>query len=106
MGSMTVKEVKLWQVWGDNDRRVKGRQLQVIVIHGNEATVKVIAHPKKERVGSWTKIRLDRFTKARNCGYSLVKDAVPQASQPEAGVVPQEGTTPGVVVEPRKEATA
>lgn len=105
MGSMTVKEVKLWQVWGDNDRRVKGRQLQVIVIHGNEATVKVIAHPKKERVGSCTKIRLDRFLKPRNSGYTLISEAVP-AETPEAGVVPQEGTTPGVVVEPRKEATA
>lgn len=106
MGSMTAKEVRLGQVWRDNNRRTPGRELEVIGIHGNEATVKVVAHPKKSVIGKWQKIRLDRFTKARNCGYSLVKDAVPQASQPEAGVVPQEGTTPGVVVEPRKEATA
>lgn len=105
MGSMTAKEVRLGQVWRDNNRRTPGRELEVIGIHGNEATVKVVAHPKKSVIGKWQKIRLDRFLKPRNSGYTLISEAVP-AETPEAGVVPQEGTTPGVVVEPRKEATA
>ena len=87
----SVTEVRVGQVWADNDHRYLGRQVEILSIDGGVATVKVVAHPKSQRmIGKKSKIRAVRFLRARNSGYTIVATApkpVPAApTQPERQV--------------------
>ncbi len=72
-------QVKVGQVWADNDPRQKnGRQIKVLSIEGDRATVQ---HPSG--LGRKTKVRLNRF-RPTNSGYRLVKDVESAPSSPES----------------------
>lgn len=61
-----MAEVKVGQVWADNDRRMMSRTLDILKVQGGYATVKCRESQKI------TKIMLKRF-KPTSTGYVLVK---------------------------------
>jgi hypothetical protein len=66
-------EVKIGQLWTDNDPRYDGqRSITVVKINGITATCKVISNLNAS-VGKIVKIRLDRF-KPTKTGYTLIKE--------------------------------
>jgi len=68
-------DVKVNQVWEDNDRRVKGRRFRVDRIDCGLVFVTVIENPEApETVGRVRRIRLDRF-RPTSTGYRLVSEA-------------------------------
>lgn len=68
-----MTEVRVGQVWADNDPRSEGRKVRIIHVDGTHATVGP-ADPKAR--GRATRIRLDRF-KPTSTGYRLIQDAEP-----------------------------
>ncbi len=85
----TVTEVKVGQVWADNDPRSEGRTVRVDVVDGRRAFCTVITNsnlvqqdvsdphrvlPVNDRRGKTTSIHLDGFDGSRR-GYVLVKES-------------------------------
>lgn len=75
-------EVKIGQVWADNDKRANGRQVRVVgfvteggtdyaLVEQNKAR-QVRKPGEQNRPGRRTRIRLDRFNPRRQTGYTLV----------------------------------
>lgn len=62
-------EVKVGQVWVDNDSRSKGRRVRVLEVDATHATVQ---SPSGQ--GRKTRIRLDRF-RPTSTGYRLQEEA-------------------------------
>jgi hypothetical protein len=83
-----LPEVRVGQVWADNDHRANGRQVTVLAIIsefvGEELVdFALVAQNKARQVrkpgeqnrpGRRTRIRLDRFRPSRKTGYTLVSD--------------------------------
>ncbi len=79
-------EVRVNQVWADNDKRSEGRQVRVVGLDATHATVELVdqrgrawigLRPGEEpraQPGRRTRIRLDRF-RPTSTGYRLVQDA-------------------------------
>jgi hypothetical protein len=79
---MNSIEVRVGQVWRDNDKRACGRKVRVVEIDGTHAVVELhqarsVGH-QGAKPGRRTRIRLDRFRPTAT-GYVLVQDA--EASQ-------------------------
>ena len=86
---MTAPEVRVGQVWADNDVRSEGRTLRVVSIVGDKARCEVVTnshgvqrrldnpaldwYQPRDRRGQNTSIALRRF-KPTKTGYRLVKD--------------------------------
>lgn len=66
-----MSEVRVGQVWADNDSRSEGRKLMVMAITDGKAICSVAWPDNKTR--KRTAIRLDRF-KPTSTGYRLVSD--------------------------------
>lgn len=64
-----MPDVKVGQVWEDNDPRTYKRPLRVLSLDDTHATVQ-----SPSGMGRVTRIRLDRF-KPTSTGYRLIKDA-------------------------------
>jgi hypothetical protein len=65
------------QIWADNDKRAKGRTIQVISIEDGYALTKVVTMRGNDvlpTVKAPTRIRLDRFRPTAS-GYRLVRNA-------------------------------
>ena len=62
-------QVKVGQVWKDNDKRSLGRELTVVEIAGDYAKCKATT-------GKVTRVRLSRF-RPTSTGYALVSDVPP-----------------------------
>lgn len=62
-----MTEVKVGQIWKDNDKRHPTRLVEIVSISSDKASV---INPE---TGKKSKIRLDRF-KPNATGYILVKD--------------------------------
>lgn len=72
-------DVRVGQVWEDNDPRITGcrRQIKVLEIKVKNGAIKaVVQHPSG--LGAKTRIRIDRF-RPTSTGYRLVQD-VPRQS--------------------------
>jgi len=68
-------DVKVNQVWADNDPRVPWRKIRVDKIVRGYAMVTVVENPTQTNsVGKRRKIRLDRF-RPTSTGYRLVSEA-------------------------------
>jgi hypothetical protein len=68
-------DVKVGQVWADNDPRVPWRKIRVDEIVRGYAMVTVVEDPTSPKcVGKQRRIRLDRF-RPTSTGYRLVSDA-------------------------------
>lgn len=76
-------EVKVGQVWADNDKRAEGRKVRVVAVDTTHATVELIdlrgraalrKPDERAEPGRQTRIRLDRF-KPTSTGYRLDTDA-------------------------------
>ena len=73
-------EVKVGQVWADNDPRSVGRTIKVIAIGTHSArceTLTPVEGSSRDSVGKTRMVALDRFRPTTN-GYRLIKD-VPSA---------------------------
>lgn len=78
-----MTEVRVGQIWSDNDKRAHGRQIRVVEVHKRHAVVELVnqrgrpAHGHEDKQlaepGRRTTIRLDRF-KPTSTGYRLVQD--------------------------------
>jgi hypothetical protein len=64
-----LPDVKLGQVWADNDKRAKGRRVLVVGLDATHATCS--NHPQD--FGRRYRIRLDRF-RPTSTGYRLESD--------------------------------
>lgn len=70
---MMAPEVKVGQLWADNDIRSFPRTIRVMEIIGDKAEVKVVTPAKFARnEGARTRISLKRF-RANSTGYRLVE---------------------------------
>jgi len=70
-----LPEVKVGQVWADNDPRSDGRTVKVIAVNQTKAVCEVLtdgANTRRSQVGRITRIGLHRF-KDTASGYKLVK---------------------------------
>jgi hypothetical protein len=78
-------DVRVGQVWQDNDPRENGRYLRIIDVDASRATVRRVAYNETDGIAAdlpgvrATRIRLDRF-RPTSAGYRLVQDA-PEASR-------------------------
>lgn len=69
-------EVKVGQIWIDNDKRIKPlRRLRVELIHNGRA--KCWSYYNTESLGRYVWIQLDRF-KPNASGYALQSDVPPE----------------------------
>jgi len=59
-------DVKPGQVWADNDKRSRGRQVKILEVYETHALVQ-----SPSGMGRVTKIRLDRF-RPNSTGYRLL----------------------------------
>lgn len=73
-------DVRVGQVWADNDPRSVGRTLEVVAVDSTHATCKVLTGRLPEVNNGFvstpvksTRVRLDRFRPTAT-GYKLVKD--------------------------------
>lgn len=69
-------EVKVGQVWADNDARARGRTLEVLEVGENHAVCKVLTPARFANVsttGRTVRIMLRRF-KPNSTGYRLLED--------------------------------
>jgi len=73
-----MTEVRVGQVWADNDKRSEGRHVKVVFLDGTHAWVvrcsptgRVFTNARGN--AAKTRIRLDRF-KPTSTGYRLVED--------------------------------
>ncbi|WP_206004870.1 hypothetical protein [Rhodococcus pseudokoreensis] len=69
--------LRVGQVWGDNDPRVKGRTVKVEAIEGEKALCRVLAAPfdsPESRTGHATRISVRRF-RPTSTGYRLIREA-------------------------------
>lgn len=66
--------VKVGQIWADNDKRLNGRRIKVLEVGDTHATV---ASPTG--IGPHTKIRLTRF-RPISTGYRLLEDVADEAT--------------------------
>lgn len=64
-----MTEVKVGQIWKDNDKRVGDRQIEVIAINDSEGKAVVVNLVTKKA----TKVSLKRF-RPISTGYTLIKD--------------------------------
>lgn len=74
---MPAQEVKIGQVWADNDERSKPRKIKVIDLTETHAIVETVEFSRYAQMGGGRKhsrIRLDRFNPNRMTGYTLVED--------------------------------
>jgi hypothetical protein len=79
-----IPEVRVGQVWADNDKRAVGRRVLVIGVDATHATVELCSqrgrpargheHAQVAEPGRRTRIRIDRF-RPTSTGYRLVLDA-------------------------------
>lgn len=70
-----MNEVRVGQVWADNDKRSAGRHVKIVSIdRDGKATVCRCTAAGGALDERTTRIRLDRF-KPNNTGYRLVLDA-------------------------------
>jgi hypothetical protein len=72
-----MSDVKVGQVWADNDKRSAGRLVRVVRLTETHAIVMPAGTAVGNRPGSGrvTRIRLDRFRPNTNgAGYQLVQD--------------------------------
>lgn len=79
-------QVRVGQVWADNDWRCAGRHVRVVEIDATHATVELCDQrgrpasgheaQQKAQPGRRTRIRLDRF-RPTSTGYRLVRDVEP-----------------------------
>lgn len=86
-----MADVRVGQVWADNDPRVAGRTLRVDAIEGGKATCTVLTNDddtqalidnplrapwanRSDRRGRETRISLSRF-KPTSTGYRLIEEA-------------------------------
>ena len=68
----TPIEVKVGDLWADNDWRARGRVLQVASVTDSHATCVVVANaPYSSSIGKLTRVRLDRF-RPTSTGYRRV----------------------------------
>lgn len=72
------REVRVGQVYADNDRRSKGRKIKVVSITGSQVTYDVVAHatgvtPDPRRGKTFTS-SIDRFHRAAQRGFTLLED--------------------------------
>jgi hypothetical protein len=78
-------EVRIGQVWADNDKRSSGRKVRIVEVDRTHATVELVSErgrpwsglrpgePARAEPGRRTRIRLDRF-KPTTTGYRLAQD--------------------------------
>ena len=74
---MSTVEVKVGQIWADNDPRSRGRTIKVISIAGEKAVVECVSVARNvglHNVGRKTVVSLKRFNPNRQTGYTLVQD--------------------------------
>jgi hypothetical protein len=75
-----MSDVKVNQVWADNDPRCPNRYLRVLRIENGKALVETVQRARTATgwrpgpVTRLTRIRIDRFKPTRT-GYRLVEDA-------------------------------
>lgn len=69
MSAATAPEVRVGQIWADNDKRSAGRIVTVLAVNGRHATV-------RSNFGKTTSVLLNRFRPTAT-GYRLVKDVTP-----------------------------
>ena len=78
----SAPDVRVGQVWADNDWRSKGRRVRVDAIGPGPginarfayASCTVVAHPDARVIGKKTEIRVNRF-KPTSTGYVLVQES-------------------------------
>lgn len=66
---MIMTEVKVGQIWKDNDKRVGDRQIEIVAINDSENKAVVVNLVTKKT----TKVSLKRF-RPISTGYTLIKD--------------------------------
>jgi hypothetical protein len=72
-----AQEVRVGQVWADNDPRSAGRTLRVFFVTSTHAGCQVLSvarNVSERQVGKTTTISLSRF-KPNSTGYRLITDA-------------------------------
>lgn len=62
-------EVKVGQVWIDNDKRMSNREIRIVRIEGGHAIGQIVLAPNRH-----TRIRLDRF-RPISTGYRLKENS-------------------------------
>lgn len=76
---MATTVVRPGQIWADNDKRARGRQVRVEAVDDTHATVVLVVARHEDILGArpkrCTRIRLDRF-KPTSTGYRLVSGTV------------------------------
>jgi hypothetical protein len=70
MSQKEIPDVKVGQIWADDDIREQGRTLEIVAVEDG----RVVA--RSSRTGRTTTIRQDRFRPSGR-GYRLVKDVTP-----------------------------
>lgn len=68
-----MNEVKVGQVWIDNDKRMSNREIRIVRIDGTHAVGQVVLKPGIHQK-SETRIRLDRF-RPISTGFRLKTDS-------------------------------
>lgn len=76
--SEPTPEVRVGQIWQDNDPRADGRTIRIVEVDATHATVELVSQRavghQQAKPGRRSRIRLDRF-RPTSTGYRLVEDA-------------------------------
>jgi len=84
-----MPEVRVGQIWADNDKRSRGRKVRVVEVGETHATVEEVVTGWTGRPPRRTRIRLDRF-RPTSTGYRLVSEGAGAAPEHTAPTTTEE----------------